>query len=363
MLARQSQWNQAISQFDAAIENDDSYWPAWQAAVWTQLAEKRYESGLRRLVEFAAIVRGSEKPDDISEAQRDAARWIGRVIVALSLTDDSKQLDKLLAANCNDVLRALGDDLWQELVEGRDSIAAREIAVGQAAGIARPAADKHQQARQERKAVLLDKTIEEAGRARENNEKDKAEWKRWLDDELAHYDKTLGRLERDYKFLDQRLLSLTNSINFVARELSAMGLAPGGTDLPNGYALGLQDAQQKYLERQNQYQSYQMDYNSTLERTSDVARAGAHAAKQRAIAIAEYEKETGQLVKKSAGLEKWSIRLKDEKLKLTVNKAAVKGNKAGTIDKKAAHPTFKTILPFDLEGERDRLLASFSPRH
>ena len=41
----------------------------------THLADKQYEQGLKRLDEFAVIVRNSEKPDEISEMQREAARY------------------------------------------------------------------------------------------------------------------------------------------------------------------------------------------------------------------------------------------------------------------------------------------------
>jgi hypothetical protein len=92
---------------------------------------------------------------------------------------------------------------------------------------------------------------------------------------------------------------------------------------------------------------------------SEVVRTGAQMAEKRAGAIAEYEKATGDLVKKNASLDNWSTRLKDQKQKLTVNKPSAKVNKAGTGDQKAPPPTFKTILPFDPPRERDRLLASF----
>jgi tetratricopeptide (TPR) repeat protein len=362
VLVRQGQVKQAIVPFEAAIEIDESYWPAWQAAIWTLLAEKRYEAGLRRLVNFATVVRASEKPDEVSEVQRDAARWIGKVIVSLSCTDDSKRLDELVAANARDVLKALGEELWDELAEGRDSITARDVAPGQA-GRAGQSTDKHQQARTERNAARLEKDIEEAGKASENIEKDKQEWKRWLDDELAHYDKMLGNLERDFKFLDERALSLTQSMNFAAQELSAMGQALGTIDLRNTNALGMQAAQEEYLQRQNQYRSYQTDYNTTVGRMSEVVRAGAQAVEQRAGVIAEYEKETGDLVKKTAGLEKWSSRLKNQKQKLAVNPSVTRGNRTRTGEKKAPPPTFKIIMPFDAQGERERLLASFGPRN
>lgn len=361
VLMKQSQMKQAIVQFEAAIERDDSrFWPAWQAAIWAQLAEKRYEPGLKRLVEFAGIVRSAEPPGETSEAQREAARWIGQVIAAASSADDAKKLDELLAGTSNDVLKAIGDDLWDELEEGRDAIGAREFALGQAAGKARQTAEKSDRVRKDRKAAALDKTIEGAGKQKEDNEKTKEEWKTWIDDVLAKSDKELGRLEKDFNFLDQRAQSLTQSITLVGQELTAMELVLNTSNPRTTNPLAMQNAAQAYMQRQNQMLSYQLDYNATVGRMSDLAQAGAQAAQQRADAITQYEKATGDLTKKNAGLDKWAGRLKNEKQKLTINKPTAKGGKAAA-DKKPAAITFKSILPFDVVHEKERLLASFAP--
>jgi hypothetical protein len=363
VLLKQTQLKQATAQFQAAIEIDESYWPAWQAAIWAQFVDKRYEPGLKQLVEFAQLVQKSSPADEVSEAQRDAARWIGQVLVALSNADDSKRHDKLVTAHVDDILKAIGDELWESLEEGRDAINEREFAREQAEGMARQAAEKSERVRKQRKTALLDKTIEGAAKAKEDNEKSKEEWKTWLDDELAKSDKELGKLERDYSFLDQRAQSLNQSIILAGQEITAMELAISTINPRTANPLAMQNSQQQYIQRQNQMLSYQLDYNTTVGRMSQVAQAGAAATEQRANAISQYEKATGELVKKNAGLDKWSDRLKNEKQKVTVTKPA-KGAKNGAdknADKKPAPPSFKTILPLDLVHEKERLLASLSP--
>jgi hypothetical protein len=363
VFLKQTQLKQATAQFQAAIEMDESYWPAWQAAIWAQFADKRFEPGLKQLVEFAELVHKSAPADEVSEAQRDAARWIGQVLVALS-NADAKRHEKLVTEHIDSVLKALGEDLWDSLEEGRDAINEREFARGQAEGMARQAAEKSDKIRRERKTALLDKNIEGAAKAKEDNEKTKEEWKTWLDDELASSDKQLGKLERDYKFLDQRAASLNQSIILAGQEITAMELALSTINPRTANPLAMQNAQQQYVQRQNQLLSYQMDYNTTLGRMSEVAQAGSVATEQRANTIARYEKATGELVKKNAGLDKWSDRLKNEKQKVAVNKPA-KGTKNGVADKNADKklppPPFKTILPLDLQHEKERLLASLSP--
>lgn len=362
VLLKQTQLKQATAQFQAAIEMDESYWPAWQAAIWVQFADKRFEPGLKQLVEFAELVKKSAPADEVSEAQRDAARWIGQVLVALS-NADAKRHEELVTAHVDGVLKAIGDDLWESLEEGRDAINEREFAREQAEGMARQAAQKSDKIRKERKAALLDKTIEGAAKAKEDNEKSKEEWKTWLDDELAKSDKELGKLERDYTFLDQRAASLNQSIILAGQEITAMELAISTINPRTANPLAMQNAQQQYIQRQNQMLSYQLDYNATIGRMSQVAQAGTAATGERADMIARYEKATGELVKKNAGLDRWSDRLKNEKQKVAVNKPA-KGAKNGAdknTDKKPAPPSFKTILPLDLVHEKERLLASLSP--
>ncbi|MBI3864427.1 MAG: tetratricopeptide repeat protein [Planctomycetia bacterium] len=361
VLVKQAQVKQAIVQFETAVERDGNrFWPAWQALIWSQLSEKRYEQGLKQLVEFAGIVRQAEQADEISEAQREAARWIGQIVVAVSFADDSKRSDEVLAVHINEVLNAIGDDLWDELENGRDAITAREFAIGQSLGKARQNAEKNERVRKDRKNAQLEKGIEGAGKAKEDNEKSKEEWKTWLDDTLAGADKELGRLERDYKFLDQRAQSLQQSITLAGQELTAMELLISSVNPRTANPLAMQNSQQQYLQRQNQYLSYQLDYNATVGRMSEVAQAGAQTTQQRADAVRRYERETGELVKKNAGLDRWAARLKNEKQKLAVQKPAGKGPKAAAADKKV-QPSFKTIFPLDFAQERERLLASFSP--
>lgn len=360
VLLKQSQVKPAIAQFDAAVKRDGvPCWPAWQALVWALLSEKHYEQGLEKLVEFAGLVRKSEPPGEISEAQRAHARWVGQILEACARCADSRKLHDQLADVEVQMLDAFGDELSEELDAGREFLRAREFALDQAAGAARKTADKTQERHRQNKAARLDKDLEGIGKAKENAAKSAEEWKKWIDDTLAQSDKQLGRLEGDYKFLEQRAASLDQSITQVGRELTAMNLALTGVTAKNTDPLALQNAQYQVLQRQNQMLNYQFDYNATIGRMNDVARQGTLAIEARAEAIASYEAATGDLVKKGVGLDRWSARLKDQKKKLAVQKPGSKGGTKAVADNKP--PSLKMILPLDLEGERDRLLATFAP--
>lgn len=358
VLLKQGQVKPAIVQFEAAVGREGTAcWPAWQATIWSHLADKQYEKGLKSLDDFAAIVREAEKPDEISERQREAARWVGQLLEAVAHVPESRKFDDLLAEHQVKVLDTFGDKLSEALDEGRELIRARQFELDQAAGAARSTAERKKALRNQDKAEKIEKEIEGAGKEKEDAKKTEQEWKKWLDDTLAASDKQLGQLERDYTFLDQRSQSLMQSYTLAGTQLTALNLSMNPANLKNLNAMQANNLQQQMIACQNQMLGYQLEYNATLGRMSDVAQRGAQAMQQRADGIKRYEDETGQLVKKKADLDKWSARMKVEKQKLAAHKPA--GKKAA-VDKKQQF-SLKTVLPFNLELERDQLLASFAP--
>src|SRR5579863_4234020 len=112
VFLKQGQVKPATAQFDSAIRREGTaYWPAWQAVIWAHLSEKQYETGLARLDEFAVIVRKAEQPDELSEAQREAARWVGQLFEAVSRWPESRKFDDLLVEHQVKVLDTFGEQL------------------------------------------------------------------------------------------------------------------------------------------------------------------------------------------------------------------------------------------------------------
>jgi hypothetical protein len=361
VLVKQSQMKPAIVQFEAALNHDDGrHWPAWQATIWAYLVDKQYEVGLKKLDEYATAVEAAEQPDEVSEAQRDAARWIGQLIEALSRCADTQKQHDLIAAHQVHLLDTFGDELSDAVDAGRDAIRDREFTLEQSAGAARQVADREKERRRKDKTARLEKDLEGAGKAKEDAKKSAEEWKTWLDDNLAKADKHLGLLERDYKFLDQRAQSLNQSITLVGREITALEFGLNRIDpVRNANPFVSQNALFQLQQRQNQMFGYQLDYNATVARQQQVAQQGAQANQERADIINRYETATGQLVKKNADLDRWTDRLKNEKQKLTVQKPAPIGGRKAPADKKQTI-SLKTMLPLDFDVEKERVLASFA---
>ncbi|MBI3864475.1 MAG: hypothetical protein HY290_21545 [Planctomycetia bacterium] len=358
VLAKQSQVRQAVTQFEAAIKHEGKpSWPAWKAAVWAHLVEKQYEPGLKRLDEFARLVHDAESAGDAAETRREAARWIGQILESLAVLPDAKKHKETVAEHQTAVLDALGDELAVSVEEGRELLRARAVELGLAADAARDTAEQIARRRKQDQSEKLEKDLEGVSKEMENAAKSKEDWKKWVDDTLAKFDKQLGQLDRDYQALQRRANDLEQAYVQAGTRLTAvnanLGLLNPRTTDPQTMA----NLREQSLQFQNQMLAYQVEYNVNLERISNLAQQAAGVAEQRAGAIARYEKETGDLIKKNADLDKWSARLKDKKQKL-VTKPGSKGGKKDAPEKKQP-PSLKSLMPLDLERERDEVLASF----
>lgn len=357
VLWKQGQVKPATAQFEAAVTREGAaYWPAWQTAIWALLGDKQYEPGLKRLDEFAAIVRQGEKPEEVSEVQREAARWMGQLLEAVVHLPEARKFDDLLAEHQVKVLDTLGDKLSESLEEGRELMRARQFELDQAAGVARSNAERKKTLRDQDKTEQIEKNLEGADKEKEDAKKSEAEWKKWLDDFLAGSDKQLGQLEKDYNSLEQRSQSLFQSYTLAGTQLTALQLQMSPQFLKTMNAQQATNLQEQFNACQAQMVGYQVEYNLTLGKMSDVSERGAQAMQLRANGIKRYEDATGQLVKKAKDLDKWTTRMKAEKKKLVTQKTAAK---KGAPEKKVP-VSLKTVLPINLEQERDRLLATFA---
>ena len=357
---KQSQLKPALAQFQAAVDLDANYWPARQALIWTQFVEKKYEPGFKQLVDFAKRVQAAAPAGKTTEAQHAATRWIGQVLAAASQAETTKRHSELIGGYVDDVFSAIGDELWGSLEEGREIFNEREFVRGQTEGLSKLAAERSEKIRRERKTAQIDKNLDAAAKAKDDAEKSKEEWKTWIDRELTKSDQELERLEANFKDLEVRGKSLFQSITSTGQEITAMELTLSTLNPRTTPPMVMQNAQQQYSQRQSQLLNLQFEYNANLGRMSVVAQAGAQATALRDEKIAQYEKSTGELVKKNAALTKWSDRLSNQKQKMAIKKPG-KGGADKAADKKNGPPAFRQMVPFDLQHEKDLIIASLKP--
>jgi hypothetical protein len=356
---RQLQVEPACAHFEAARKLDRGrYWPAWQADIWVHFVNRQFASGFAILGEYAKLVAHAEKADEVSEAQRHAARWIGELLEALSLCGDSKNLHGQLATQDAQLQAAFAGELLEDLQAGRESIHEREAVLDQEASLAHETAERKREQRHRERASKLEKEIAKLGKTENDDKKSVAEWKEWLEATLAKADRQIGLLERDYQYLEQRAQSVMQSITLAGQEMTAvqLGTFQRRSSTNPGPAL---NADFQWRQGQGQLLGYQLEYNATIGRLNLVVQQANMLVNQRAEAIERYQNATGALVQKDANLDKWATRLKQSKQKLTVQKPQGNGKKNAPDGQKQTY-SLKVYLPLDLLVEKSHVLATFA---
>lgn len=357
VLLKHAQSRQAIVQFEAAVgRSGTAYWPAWQALIWSQLVEKQYDKGFGRLDEFAALVRKAGEDGELTDPQRDAARWMGQILEALDKTVTAKKLHELVEQHDNRLHEVLGDELYSTLQLGRDLIEERDGELSKQADASQASAEKGRARRKQTEADKLENDLKDLDKEKANTAKSAEEWKDWLDEALGKADKELSRLEKEYHSLETRSETLRQTITSLGRDLTALDLQLNTIASAGATGSAIQQTQQRYLQRQNQLVNSQMEYNVTIGKMSQTAQQGRVAYQQRAAIVQKYEKATGQLVKKNAELDKWSARVADKKKKLDMPAAKAKGARSAPERKVVS---LKSFVPLDLDDEKARVLAAF----
>lgn len=357
VLLRHNQSKQAIAQFETAVGRTGvRYWPAWQALIGTQLAEKQYEKGLARLEEFAELVRGDGQSAEPTDGQRDAARWMGQVLAALDKTTTVVKTRDLFEASEDRLRETLGSELGADFNVGQEMMASRHAALLEERGLA---AEKKQTRRRESQKNKLGSDLKDLEKQKESTTKSVEEWKKWLDDKLTDVDKQIGRLEKDYQRLQDRCQSLEQSMLLLTRELTSLELQINSNPANQQGAITQRRmiAQQLLMQRQNQMLAYESEYNASIVQMAQTAQMGQNVMQERAGVVQKYEKATGDLVKKNADIEKWSTRVADRKKKLDAQ--PVGKAKAARVRPDQKTVSFRTLTLLDLELEKARLLEAY----
>lgn len=357
VLLKLAQNANARSQFDAAVKQPGpAYWPAWQASIWTALVNRQYDAGMKQLDEYVGLVARPVEEPRAKQAQLDAAVWIGQMVEALDkIVEQPKRTRDRIAQSEEHIRKTFSDELHDAFNSGREAIRDRyDEATGQLALREEVQAKKEERDLQDQSAKV-NSDIGNVEKQKEDTARSAEELKKLLEEQIAALDKQLGELERDYQLLERRAESVQRSYILAGREVTALQLQSQGATGSRTSTVNQQQVQQQLQQRQNQMAAYELEYNATTLRMSQVAQGARGVVAQRANVIRDYELATGQLVKKNAALDKWSSRLSDKKKKLSAATA-----KAGTTPAKDVKiKSLAALVPFDLEGEKVRVLKSF----
>jgi hypothetical protein len=354
VLLKQLKNKDALAQFQVATQSKTMFVPAWQAAIWMQFSSKDYSNGYSHLRGLARQLADPASP--LPQADREeAAEWIGRVLAALQKSVDTvKQREQLLRED-EALKEILGADLEPFRSRGKSGVNSMHALLEDDVQQTREQALAREEKERAEREVQVARDLEASADRREELKKSAEASKKYLDEQLASLDKQLTRLERDYEFLQKRVVSITASqfqINAELRLLADVKTPQVG--LPGANLAPANGSRRAFLEAQAI--QYQVELDQTFASTMLVSQRAQALVNQRMGAIRQYEKTTGQLVQKDSALDKWQDRLKKDGEKL---KTAPKGKGPQVAGKVQQARSFKTYVDLDLNLERDRLLDSY----
>jgi hypothetical protein len=358
VLLKQLKNKDAQAQFHAATRSPgQEYLPAWQALVWSHLVARDYVSGYAQLREFAR--RLSDPKSQVDQAQREeSAEWIGRVIAALQKSVDTVKQREALLREDETLKEILGPALQPFLARGKADVHSLHALMEEDVQQTREVAQAKEQKERAEKEFQVAKELEASAEKRDALKKSAEELKTYLDERLAAFDKQLTRMERDYEFLQKRILSITASQVQVNAEMGLLSeqLANVNNNNRNGAGQQANIYQQRMAVLEVQSIRYQLELDQSLAATVQASQRAQALVGQRAAAIQQYERATGQVVKQDSALNLWQDRLKKDGEKL---KAPGKRKLAPVVGKIQQARSFRTYVELDLVLERDRVLDSF----
>lgn len=357
VLVKQMRNQEAVLQFQAVTrQSRTECWPAWQALIWVHLISKDYVAGHERLKDYARLIADPQLTVDQDERQQ-AAEWIGQVVAALKKSVDTVKQREALVRLDESTQEILGPNLQSSFERGKQGVqtlnSVMEVDVQQT----REAAQAKSQKERAEKEAQVAKDLEASVEKREALKKSAEDGKKHFDEQLAAFDKQLTRLERDYDFLQKRVLSITTSQLQLNAEFALLEQQTNNPDSRNSPSVARTRAyQQRKPVLEAQQVRYQVELEQTMVAAVAVAQKAQAVAGQRMAMVKQYERVTGQLLQQDSKLDQWQDRLKKDGDKL---KTPAKTKPAVVASKIEQARSFRTYVDLDLALERDRLLDSF----
>ncbi len=361
VLSRLLKFPEAQAQFALASDAPNGpYPPAYRAALFLELQLRRWQSASKTALTFGGEITNSPDAWTNDEDRAVDARWLGQATSA----------GQLLATNALDVRawidvdrqlrRELPTELLDEYSAGfEETLQLRSQFVEQTEESRAIAQQKLAEAQEVERRKLAEKQREtESSRvslqeiAKGNQEA--------FQKQLGEFSKQLGLLENQWNQLDERRQHVERSIILLGQELTVLQQAYQNAlnqdrDPENPSArtrLRLQGIDQQIARCHLQSLEYQAERDRTITSLRNVQGQANTLLSQRQAAIADYEKQTGEIMKRDEQLEKWSKRIVKKAVELN---ETPQGNTAEVKTRERKLQSIGAYLALDWEGERQRL--------
>lgn len=353
VLLKQLRNKEALTHLQLATKSSGmETWQARQALIWLQFVSHNDAVGFRDLSTFAKLL--ADAPLTAPEREQYVT-WIGQVVAALQKSAESVKQRDVVAREDEALKSILGTGLHPSFDKGKADVHALYLLLDNDVQQTREMTQTRQKVERDEKQAQVADRLEGAAEKRESLKKTAEEAKKHLDDQVAGYDKQLARLEHDYDFLQQRVVSLSALQLQVAAELTRVDQQAISHKKRHNTTSLLHEQRKAILGAQQL--KYQVESDQTMAAMLGVSQRAQVVVNQKAATIGHYEQATGKLAQKDAALDKWQERLKKDGERL---KAPPKSNPPPVANKMHQLHSFRTYVDLDLTLNRDRLLHTYS---
>lgn len=345
VLLRHHQPDEAAKQFLASTQaGDQGFLPGRQAVTWTLMLNRKHGDALEAAAALAidlatrAAVADSNGEDPI-ETELAAAAWLGEFLAAARTAARSDTEANSVDSYLTRVESVFEGPLADAFADGRSSFSKRLQKLMAEAEAARERARQRKQRNSEARTEEIKSALENAEAEKADSKLLAGDAKTWFEETTRKIDRELGRLEKDYQFLKSQDQKLVQAI------------------LDTNKSMRLAEVQQRaetaaYRAFQGQLQTLERDRSMLAARAFQTTQSGQRLLAAKQVAIQKYEAATGQLVKRSADLERWQQRLSKEQESLADSRPKAPVSRR--------LKSFRILMPFDPEVARQKLEASLS---
>ena len=338
----------------AADGSSQTYFPARKTAIWLLIGStKNREKGLMEIQKLAQQL--ADTNDEQRRSERVAtARWVSEVLAAAKKTTTKATAIAEIEAveqKIRPILDTAGlSDSW---AAGRLAIENRYAAELQDDAARIAAAAKKAEADSKTTISKIEKRLKELNKDSKTSELDKTDLRAAIHETLSRIAAEFGRLERDYQFLDRQARSAQLAIDDVLKRITAHEFLGTQQNIPS--QANRQSGRQLALVLQQELARWQSEYWEIVGKANGVITQANSLGAYRARVVQDFERRTGEIVKKQNEMSKWTARLKQRK-----KKAGKKGVASKQKPKRPKKITFRMLMPFDIKNERDSLLATIA---
>jgi hypothetical protein len=333
-----------------AVKLDATYLPARDLAIWVSMLRKDYQGSLAAIDEMLPLLPAKPGALEIDE-HLDRVRLLGRIFGYLGGPAEGKVDGALVAGTRKDIVARLDEAALREFESSRKEVDDKFTELSLARDQSKEEAEKAQAAAKQRQAERLDREKEVVNATKEEIDALAAKARETVDRTISDLEKKAAPLQRKFQELSAQAAPIRARMADLSAEINRLLSRADSTDDPNLARQLRIDADRLDF----RYHQLEREY-ALLDREAGRVKADlAVLEQQRQAAVGQYEREMKRLGREAANLRKTASRIEREEEGV---REPPTGSTPAVRSASAVIQAFTTYVPFPLEQEKQRLLAS-----